>query len=277
MQRISDWISLLEYNRNFHIRIFCTPETARRLGLDTCHRFHNDGNCSYIKNQPGGMARCMRCRTQCDIRAATQGAFADYCVHGLFQVVCPVSEKNEWAATVYITHIDPSDDRTALQAACDRYSLSYPTLTAGLRDAERTFSTEALYRLAAAVAELCQNRLAVTPAPVGVPLPDAVRRMLLAADDPAQSTTLSSLALALHKNEKYLGRLFRQHIGQSFCAYRNERRLQTAAQMLREGRQKIIDIAFAVGFNEVTYFNRLFHRRFGKTPAAYRAEFQKRP
>jgi AraC-like DNA-binding protein len=35
-------------------------------------------------------------------------------------------------------------------------------------------------------------------------------------------------------------------------------------------RLKISDIAYACGFNEVSYFNRCFRRRFGSTPGQFR-------
>jgi AraC-like DNA-binding protein len=33
----------------------------------------------------------------------------------------------------------------------------------------------------------------------------------------------------------------------------------------------VIEIAHACGFNEVSYFNRCFRRRFGDTPTQYRS------
>jgi AraC-like DNA-binding protein len=56
-----------------------------------------------------------------------------------------------------------------------------------------------------------------------------------------------------------------------------ELRLQKARGMLqsREGRRtKIGDIAYACGFNEVSYFNRCFRRRFGASPTQYRGNGQ---
>jgi transcriptional regulator GlxA family with amidase domain len=54
-----------------------------------------------------------------------------------------------------------------------------------------------------------------------------------------------------------------------------ELRLQKARAMLadpRHDRLKIIEIAYACGFNEVSYFNRCFRRRFGASPTQYRGE-----
>lgn len=61
--------------------------------------------------------------------------------------------------------------------------------------------------------------------------------------------------------------------GRSFAERVMELRLQKARQMLTDmhhDRLKVIDIAFACGFNEVSYFNRCFRRRFGATPSSLR-------
>jgi transcriptional regulator GlxA family with amidase domain len=52
-----------------------------------------------------------------------------------------------------------------------------------------------------------------------------------------------------------------------------ELRLQKAQVMLadpRHHRLKVSEIAHACGFNEVSYFNRCFRRRFGATPTTAR-------
>src|SRR5262249_24998912 len=50
-------------------------------------------------------------------------------------------------------------------------------------------------------------------------------------------------------------------------------RLERALAMLTDPRHlhlAIIDIAFAVGFGDVSHFNRMFHKRFGETPSCVR-------
>jgi AraC-like DNA-binding protein len=61
--------------------------------------------------------------------------------------------------------------------------------------------------------------------------------------------------------------------GVSFTERLLEKRLQRACTMLadpRHDRLKIIDVATACGFNEVSHFNRQFRRRFGASPTQYR-------
>lgn len=61
--------------------------------------------------------------------------------------------------------------------------------------------------------------------------------------------------------------------GISFTERVLELRLQRALQMLSDrscGRMLVSEIAFAVGFSDVAYFNRSFRRRFGATPSSVR-------
>jgi AraC-like DNA-binding protein len=62
--------------------------------------------------------------------------------------------------------------------------------------------------------------------------------------------------------------------GKSFTEHITERRLDRAHAMLSNpglSHRRIIDIAFAAGFGDVSHFNRLFRRRFGETPSSARA------
>jgi AraC-like DNA-binding protein len=47
-------------------------------------------------------------------------------------------------------------------------------------------------------------------------------------------------------------------------------RLRKAADLLTCPEGRISDIAFDCGFNDLSYFNRCFRRRFGLTPSAAR-------
>jgi AraC-like DNA-binding protein len=62
--------------------------------------------------------------------------------------------------------------------------------------------------------------------------------------------------------------------GKSFTEHVTEYRLQRAHAMLANPATpylRIIDIAFAAGFGDLSNFNRLFRRRFGDTPSGVRA------
>jgi AraC-like DNA-binding protein len=71
-------------------------------------------------------------------------------------------------------------------------------------------------------------------------------------------------------SERYVNELLYE-AGASFTMRLLELRLRKAAELLAQPTERrISDIAFACGFNDLSYFNRCFRSRFGLTPAAAR-------
>ena len=79
------------------------------------------------------------------------------------------------------------------------------------------------------------------------------------------------LAAATGLSERYVNELL-YDAGASFTARLNELRLGKAARLLAMTANRISDIASESGFNDLSYFNRSFRRRFGLTPTAARAK-----
>jgi AraC-like DNA-binding protein len=78
------------------------------------------------------------------------------------------------------------------------------------------------------------------------------------------------LAAAAGRSERYVNELLYE-AGASFTMRLLELRLRNAADLLAHaGERRISDIAFDCGFNDLSYFNRCFRRRFGLTPTAAR-------
>jgi AraC-like DNA-binding protein len=88
--------------------------------------------------------------------------------------------------------------------------------------------------------------------------------------DPAFSP--AALALKLGLSARYIQALLHES-GASFTERVMELRLQKAMTMLARphyDRLKVSEIAYACGFNEVSYFNQCFRRRFGAAPTHFR-------
>ena len=79
------------------------------------------------------------------------------------------------------------------------------------------------------------------------------------------------LATAAGLPERYVNELLYE-AGASFTTRLNELRMRKAAGLLARGEGRISDIAFECGFNDLSYFNRCFRRRFGLTPTAARGK-----
>ena len=83
---------------------------------------------------------------------------------------------------------------------------------------------------------------------------------------------LDNVAGALGMSRRYVQKLL-EGTGKSFTEHLAGYRLERAFAMLTDPHHPhlaIIDIAFAVGFGDVSHFNRMFRRRFGETPSSIR-------
>lgn len=70
-------------------------------------------------------------------------------------------------------------------------------------------------------------------------------------------------------------RQFLLHVGKSFSNFRNQVRLQAVCHALQVSEEPVGAIAFSHGFNQLSFFNRLFRREFGANPSEYRANLNK--
>jgi AraC-like DNA-binding protein len=87
--------------------------------------------------------------------------------------------------------------------------------------------------------------------------------------------TLAMLAEMTYLSESAFGRLFRRTTGKTFSAYLTELRIGAACKCLVGTEDRISDIAFRVGFENLSNFNRRFQAVKAVTPREYRAAFNK--
>lgn len=85
--------------------------------------------------------------------------------------------------------------------------------------------------------------------------------------------TLNELADSCGLSAKYLCRLFSSVIGSSPIEYINGYRIECACALLVHTERTMLDIASNCGFNDQSYFIKLFKRYKGITPSEYRKRF----
>ena len=83
--------------------------------------------------------------------------------------------------------------------------------------------------------------------------------------------SVGDLAKTVGLSASRLAHLFRKEIGMSIQSYVVERRLVMAAMLIVQSHERISQIAYSVGFGDVSNFNHAFKRRFGMSPRQYRA------
>ncbi len=82
--------------------------------------------------------------------------------------------------------------------------------------------------------------------------------------------SLDDIANTVSISRSQCSKLFKQYTDQSPISYLNNYRLEKSREQLRNSDKNISQIAYDCGFNEQSYYSRLFLREFGCTPLEYR-------
>lgn len=98
----------------------------------------------------------------------------------------------------------------------------------------------------------------------------------LLGSDLAGSVDLAAIAREVGVHYDVFRREFRRRFGRAPLAYRTERRLESAAALLRLTDLPLRSIAERLGFTDEFYLSRQFRRRFGLPPRDYRRRHQGR-
>lgn len=124
--------------------------------------------------------------------------------------------------------------------------------------------------LALALGANDDGREAARPAARRILFEQVCARITSTIADP--NLTITAAADSVGMAPRTLQTLFQAH-GTSFSAFVIEQRLLLADRLLRRSRtMRVTDIAYAVGFSDLSHFSRMFHRRFGLTARNRRYE-----
>ena len=124
----------------------------------------------------------------------------------------------------------------------------------------------------ARIMHLILDELALLPAlPLSLPQPadTRIRRICQALqDEPGDASTVADWSARLGLDQTTIQRLFRKETGMTFGQWRQQARLLLALERIAVG-QKIIDVAFELGYESPSAFTSMFKKQFGKTPSHF--------
>ena len=84
------------------------------------------------------------------------------------------------------------------------------------------------------------------------------------------SISIDEAAAAAGFSRNHFMRVFHQETGETFITYLNRYRLEVAANLLRSTNSSVNDIAVESGFDNFSYFIRLFKKQYHTSPGRYR-------
>jgi AraC-like DNA-binding protein len=86
----------------------------------------------------------------------------------------------------------------------------------------------------------------------------------------AEKITIAEIADVVGFSESHFMRYFKDMMNTSFIDYLKDYRLAIAARLLQSSESSILEISEEVGFENLSYFNRSFKKRYGMTPTQFR-------
>ena len=88
--------------------------------------------------------------------------------------------------------------------------------------------------------------------------------------------TVEELAERIDLSKHYFMRFFKKYMGMTCIEYINDYRLNLAAKQLSTTNLQVTEIANSVGIFNLSYFNRIFKKKYHMTPKEYRANIDKK-
>lgn len=111
---------------------------------------------------------------------------------------------------------------------------------------------------------------AISPRVVQAASPYIAKALEYISSHLTQPMSVPEIADSVHLNEQYFMRLFKKETGSSILQYITAQRIALSMEYLRETDLPVTEVALNSGFDNYSYFNRIFKRFTGETPSRYR-------
>ena len=268
---LSDMIAALEYGHNFHIIVILFDRCGnRKTRLPLEQRTHETPVCEAAKVDKSDYSRCYRCR-ETVLRMATtrKKSFGGLCINGVYEYCRPLVRDSRVVGVILIGNIyDGSPEQlrrlsqNGLLSMTDTMQHNFTP-----QDCERTADILESY-----ISYLLDTYGERTPQTFDT-LVENIRNYI--EENAHGDVSIGLLAKHFNYNEKYLGRLFKQRTGYTVHEYCNQLRLSKAKKLLRSTNLSIARIAALAGYNNTTYFIRVFKQHTQMSPLQYRQKKRK--
>jgi AraC-like DNA-binding protein/ligand-binding sensor protein len=116
------------------------------------------------------------------------------------------------------------------------------------------------------------NRICVQKENAEPPMISKARQYI--ADHQTEDLSLGQVAKAVNASPFYFCKMFRKFTGLNFTAYVSRIRIERSKELLLNPNLRISEIAFEVGFQSLTHFNRVFKKIAGQSPTRYRRQLK---
>jgi AraC-like DNA-binding protein/ligand-binding sensor protein len=244
--------------------------------------FHGKKNenefCAFLADGKGTCHLCLQTQEQCSSNPGA-GPRSVRCPFGFTETTVPVRLGDRvigFLATGQVFTHPPDSEKfkkaaarffppgSALERKAERLWKQTPVINPAKYEA----TVQLLNFFAKQLSEL-SNQIVLEQANTEPPMVSRARKFIAA--NKSEAVSLAGVAKAAGASVFYFCKLFRKATGLKFTEYLARVRLEDARARLRNPNLRISEIAYDVGFQSLTQFNRTFQRVFGQSPTEYRA------
>jgi AraC-like DNA-binding protein len=271
-----------DYERAFNdttgLPVALRPVESWQLPL---HRRRNESPfCALMAEKSRACAACLQTQQKLS-EAATHQPCTVICNHGLSDSAVPVRLGEQVVAflqTGQIFRKKPTAaqfERTVQLAAewgveVDRNELKDAYFKTRVLAPKQYESMLKLLSIFAQHLSIVSNQVVVRQQNSEPPLITKAKQYI--QENQAEDLSLGQVAKAINTSTFYFCKMFKKITGINFTDYLSRIRIEKAKNLLLNPNLRISEIAYAVGFQSLTHFNRVFKKILGQSPTEYRLQ-----
>lgn len=264
------------FNDATGLQLSLTPATAKAEQEPACHY---SSFCRELEGGIGGCQECQRVRTRLR-RGAQERPETTTCFAGMRETLVPVRSGGRTFAMLGIGEVFTAEPGEELPAELNDVLARH-----GI-EGERRDSLVEKWRETRVMAKGQYQGMVTIVAAFALQLSDVLNRLLTeeASAEPEvvvkakrfvnahleEKFSLEHVAKHVGVSPYYFCKVFKQSAGMTLTEYVNRRRVEWAKRKLRDPRARVTEVAFDVGFQSISQFNRSFLKYVGESPTRYR-------
>ena len=241
--------------------------------------------CAVVASKSRTCAGCLQMQERLCQKAAQEPATMA-CRYGLYEAAVPVRLGNEtvgYLQTGQVMRQKPTEkqfEEVVQQLAEDDLAADNDKMRRGyfqtpVVSQKKLDSITHLLAVFADHLSMKGNQIALQQANAGATghyeAPSNISREHHATED----LSLGQVAAAVHTSTFYFCKLFKRATGFNFTVFVSRTRIEKAKNLLLNPNLRISEIAYEVGFQSLTHFNRVFKKIMGQSPTDYRTKIAK--
>jgi len=236
--------------------------------------------CAMMAGTSRACAACLQMQQKLSDSAQNE-AQTFTCAHGLCDTAVPVRLGDQvlgFLQTGQVFRKKPSEaqfERTAELSAqwgvqANREDLKDAYFKTRVVTPKQYDSTVKLLSLFAQHLSLVSNQVAVQQQNAEPPVIARAKQYI--QENQGEDLSLGQVAKAVSTSTFYFCKIFKKFTGINFTDYLSRVRIEKAKNLLLNPNLRISEIAYAVGFQSLTHFNRVFKKLLAQSPTEYRSQ-----